>query len=155
MSLIGINLIIQENRSAFVQFGRIIIFKSNLTMDNLNVEGVKLALKAAINVIDIWWATTPYVRIRFDRSLYDLFCTQYAAQPLLTEGKDTIKNSGIMSGFRRSPGQPNGSKIFLVELKSAIGDNHQRYLRSPEIICDLSSIAVIEDMFEVAQVLRG
>lgn len=152
MSLIGINITIKESRSAYIQFARVMLFQSASSLENMNLELVKKSMKESIQHIDVWWATKPYIRIKVDTSLMDNMIKMYTITPLTGEQPGTSRLGNLASGLSLKRINTHVI-IFLQEMSIATGEGYQRNIRSPDLICDISSVAVIENMFPVAVLL--
>lgn len=154
MSLIGVNITIKESRSAYVQFARVMLFQSTSTLENMNLELIKKSLKEAIQHVDIWWATKPYIRVKIDTSMMDSMIKMYGITPLTNDAGGGSRLGSLASGLSFNKSNTH-VVIFIQDMSIATGEGYQRNIRSPDLICDISSVAVIENMFSIASILTS
>lgn len=152
MSLIGVNLTLKEARSTYIQFARVILFQTPIHLDKLNLENIKTSVKSSIIQVDIWWASQPYLRVRVDNTCIDNLTKMYSLKPFSRDDKDNTPSKPFFPLGQKS--SPQSSSVYMVELALATGDGYQRNIRNPDILCDVSSVVVIEDMYNVATILH-
>lgn len=152
MSLIGINLTLKEVRSTYIQFARVILFQTPIHLDKLNLENIKTSVKSSIIQVDVWWASQPYLRVRVDNTCIDNLMKMYSLKPFTRDDKDNTPHKTFFPLGQKTTTAP--TTIYMVELTLATGDGYQRNIRNPDILCDVSSVVVIEDMFNIATILH-
>lgn len=151
MSLIGINLTLKEVRGSYVQFARVILYQTAIPIDKLNLENIKISVRTSITQVDVWWASKPYLRIRVDNVSIENLTKMYSLKPFSVEDRALTSSVTFLHIGK------NGASMYqtyLIELDSVTGEGFQRSVRNPEIMCDVSSIVVIENMFSSAIMLR-
>lgn len=160
MSLIGLNLIVKDIRSSYSLNARLMIFQSNIELENLNLEQLKCWVRDSVKDLDIWWGNRPYLRIRLDTAIVENIKRTYSSTLLSKEWKRLTTSTATPFTFglvRKFSEQEACQKNMFVlsDLCNLTGEGFQRLLRSPELHCELLSVIITENMFERAIVLDG
>lgn len=127
MSLFGFKIQISDNFTALSYPVRVILYRSDYNLQQINIENLKSLLKSTVTTTDIWWASKPYLRIVTEKDREEIFMRQYKCQRVDPRGKDKA--------------------VMLIDLCHFTGESVSRFSRARDLDSEIEKVYITEDAF--------